>query len=64
MPAEAPNSWAVYFLVQDADKAVARVSELGGSTVVPPTDIEPGRFAVVADSTGAMFSVMTLKDQR
>jgi predicted enzyme related to lactoylglutathione lyase len=64
MPAGAPNSWAVYFSVEDTDKAVARVSELGGSTLAPPMDIEPGRFAVVSDPTGAIFDVMTLKDHR
>jgi predicted enzyme related to lactoylglutathione lyase len=60
MPADAPDSWAVYFAVSDTDEAVARVGELGGSTVVPPMDIEPGRFAVVADPAGGMFNVITL----
>jgi predicted enzyme related to lactoylglutathione lyase len=27
-------------------------------------DIEPGRFAVVADPTGAVFQVITMKDVR
>ncbi|HEY2813112.1 MAG TPA: VOC family protein [Acidimicrobiales bacterium] len=62
LPAEVPNYWGVYFLVDDTDKAVARVSELGGTTVAPPMDIEPGRFAVVTDPAGAMFNVMTLKE--
>ena len=30
-------------------------------SIMPPRDIEPGRFAVVADPAGAMFSVMTPK---
>jgi len=38
----------------------ARVTELGGAVVVPPMDVEPGRFAVVADPAGAMFNVITL----
>jgi predicted enzyme related to lactoylglutathione lyase len=36
------------------------VTELGGAVVNPPTDIEPGRFAVVADPTGAVFNVIAL----
>jgi predicted enzyme related to lactoylglutathione lyase len=47
-------------MVTDTDKAVARVNELGGSTIVPPMDIEPGRFAAVQDPTGALFSVITM----
>jgi predicted enzyme related to lactoylglutathione lyase len=61
MPAEVPPFWAVYFSVADTDAAVARITELGGSVMMPPMDIEPGRFATVADPTGATFNVITLK---
>jgi predicted enzyme related to lactoylglutathione lyase len=54
--------WTVYFAVDDADATVAKVTELGGSVMRPPMDIEPGRFAVVADPYGAAFNVMKLKD--
>lgn len=57
---EVPPNWGVYFSVSDCDASVARVEELGGRTIVPPRDIHPGRFAVVADSAGAVFSVMYL----
>jgi uncharacterized protein len=60
MPADVPSYWGVYFAVDDADAAVAKVSELGGQVLMPPQDIEPGRFAAVRDSTGAMFNVMKL----
>jgi predicted enzyme related to lactoylglutathione lyase len=60
MPAEMPPMWTVYFAVDDADAAVARVTELGGSVMRPPMTIEPGRFAVVADPYGAVFNVMKL----
>jgi hypothetical protein len=60
MPAEVPPHWGVYFSVADTDAAVARVTELGGAVMNPPMDIEPGRFAVVADPAGAMFNVITL----
>jgi uncharacterized protein len=58
MPVEVPSFWAVYFAVDDADAAAAKVTELGGKVIVGPTDIEPGRFAVVADSTGASFNIL------
>jgi uncharacterized protein len=63
MPAEVPPHWAVYFAVADADSAAARVQELGGRVHVPPTDIEPGRFAAVADPAGAVFNVIALKPE-
>ena len=61
MPAEIPPFWGVYFAVTDADAAAARVAELDGSVMMGPMDIEPGRFAVVADPSGAVFSVIALK---
>jgi hypothetical protein len=60
MPAEVPSYWGVYFAVDDADTAVGRVAELGGSTIVEPMDVPPGRFATCVDSLGAVFSVIAL----
>jgi hypothetical protein len=62
MPAEAPPMWLVYFAVEDCDAAVARVQELGGVLHLPPMDIPPGRFAMVADPHGAVFYVMRLAE--
>ena len=64
LPAEVPPHWAVYFAVADADSAAARVAELGGSVMMPPMDIEPGRFAAVTDPTGAAFNVIALSPER
>lgn len=61
-PDMAPN-WGVYFAVGDTDDAVARVEALGGSVLVAATDIEPGRFAVVADPAGAVFNVIALEPE-
>lgn len=55
---DVPPSWGVYFSVEDCDASVKRVEDLGGRLIVPPRDIPPGRFAVVADSAGAVFTVM------
>jgi hypothetical protein len=57
--AGAPSLWGIYFSVADADKAAEKVTQLGGKVLNPPMDIpDIGRFAVVADPQGAVFSVM------
>jgi predicted enzyme related to lactoylglutathione lyase len=61
MPAEMPPLWGVYFAVADTDASVAKAQELGGSLIMPPMDIEPGRFAILADPEGVMFNVLALK---
>lgn len=61
MPAEMPPFWGVYFTVADTDATAKRIAELGGSIMIPPRDIEPGRFAVGVDPTGGAFSVITMK---
>jgi len=61
MPAEMPPNWGVYFAVADAEAAVAKVQQLGGSLLMGPTDIDPGRFAVMADTQGAVFNVIEMK---
>ena len=60
-PADLPNHWMVYFAVDDVDATAARVVELGGVVSVAPTEILPGRFAVVNDPQGAMFSIITFR---
>jgi predicted enzyme related to lactoylglutathione lyase len=59
VPPEVPPSWGVYFAVEDTDAAVGLVRERGGQVHVEPTDIEPGRFAIVADPQGASFGIIT-----
>jgi predicted enzyme related to lactoylglutathione lyase len=55
-----PAHWMVYFAVDDVDAVAARAAELGGAVSVPPTDIVPGRFAVLGDPQGAVFSVIRM----
>ena len=60
-PADLPDHWMIYFGVADCDASCEQVRSLGGSVSVPPTDVPGvGRFAVVADPTGAFFSVIAL----
>ena len=53
-----PPHWAVCFEVDDCDAAVERCGRLGGRTVVPAVDHEPGRMALLADHAGAHFWVV------
>jgi hypothetical protein len=53
-----PANWMVYLAVEDCDATLAKATELGGSVVMGPLDIEPGRIGIVADRQGAMFTVM------
>jgi hypothetical protein len=57
-----PSHWMTYFAVDDVDAAVARAVELGGAVRVPGEDNPMGRFSVVADPVGAVFTVMSFND--
>lgn len=57
-PAELPPLWMVYFAVEDPDATAATASQLGGKVAVPPTNNAQGRFAVLNDPQGAVFSVI------
>lgn len=59
VPAQVPSYWGVYFAVDDCDATVKKAQELGGSVVVPATDIpRTGRFASLMDPQGAMVSIL------
>lgn len=62
VPSEVPAHWLVYFAVDDVDTAASRATELGGSVVMPPTEVEDRlRFAILTDPQGANFGVMRLQ---
>jgi predicted enzyme related to lactoylglutathione lyase len=55
-----PPNWTGYVCVDDCDAAADKAKTLGGSVRRPPTDIPNiGRFAVLADPTGAVLAIMT-----
>jgi uncharacterized protein len=58
VPAEVPAYWSVYFAVEDVDATVARAVELGGRVIAPPMEAGEGRFAVLEDAQGAVFSIL------
>ena len=56
-----PAFWGVYFAVADCDQSVDKAKALRGKALVPSTDIPTiGRFAVLQDPQGAVFSVIKL----
>ena len=51
--------WFGYVNVADVDASVARITQAGGASYLPPTDIPSvGRIAMVADPQGAAIYVM------
>lgn len=62
MPPGIPPRWLVYFNVADLDKSLAVVTRLGGSLLMEPMEIEPGRFSTVLDPQGAAIILMQVND--
>jgi predicted enzyme related to lactoylglutathione lyase len=58
---DTPPHWMIYIMVDDCDAVAGKVTQLGGTVCVPPTDIpKVGRFAVLGDPQGAYFSIIQL----
>lgn len=56
-----PPNWINYVQVQNCDETAGKATALGGKVCMPPTDIpNTGRFAMLQDPQGAMFSVIAL----
>jgi predicted enzyme related to lactoylglutathione lyase len=58
LPDGVPAHWSVYFGVDDADVALAKVVDLGGSIITAAEDTPYGRLAQAADPTGARFKLV------
>lgn len=57
-----PPHWMLYIAVDNADQAVNKVKQLGGTVLAPAFDVmEFGRMAVLQDPTGAHFCVWQAK---
>jgi uncharacterized protein len=53
-----PSQWVPYLAADDVDATFAKANELGAQTFVEPMEVETvGRFAVLADPTGATFGL-------
>lgn len=58
-----PSAWMPYIAVADADAVADTAARLGGTWLVPPTDIPTvGRFVVVTDPQGAVIAFIQLKN--
>jgi predicted enzyme related to lactoylglutathione lyase len=55
--ADAQPYWLVYFTVEDLDRAVAQIGDLGGRVEMGPMEIPAGRIAVAQDPQGAWFGL-------
>jgi predicted enzyme related to lactoylglutathione lyase len=53
-----PPQWLPYFGTPNADAASAKAEALGGTTIVPPSDVVGGRFAILHDPQGAPLGVI------
>jgi predicted enzyme related to lactoylglutathione lyase len=56
-PPDVPPHWLVYFAVDDAEQALARVRELGGAVLAGPIELPMAKIAVAADPQGATFAL-------
>ena len=56
-----PSHFMTYFRVEVCDASAHKAAELGGMVCVPPTNIPPGRFAVLKDPQGATFSIISVQ---
>lgn len=57
-----PAHWMTYFAVDDCDAMAEQATHLGGIVCVPPTSIKNvGRFSVITDPQGAVFSIIELE---
>ena len=59
-----PAHWLVYFAVADCAATSDAVAKAGGKVLVPPTDIQVGRFSVVSDPQGGAFATIELAEAR
>jgi predicted enzyme related to lactoylglutathione lyase len=61
LPQEMPSVWNVYVSVADVPAVAAAAAAAGGAVMVEPTEFDWGRFAVLADPQGGVFSVMQVE---
>jgi predicted enzyme related to lactoylglutathione lyase len=54
---QGPPNWLVYFGIDDIDRGLARVDELGGSKLMGPIDIGVAKTGIVRDPQGAVFAI-------
>jgi uncharacterized protein len=58
-PADLPPHWMIYFAVTHCDESTARAHHLGGRVLQSPTSFAMGRYAVIEDPQGGVFSILS-----
>jgi predicted enzyme related to lactoylglutathione lyase len=58
-PIDMPPHWMVYLAVHDCDISATDARALGGRVLQPPTDLPIGRYAVLEDGQGGIFSILS-----
>ena len=56
-PPGTPPHWLAYFGTEDVEAGLARVQELGGTTLAGPIDIKIAKIGIVQDPQGAVFAL-------
>jgi len=59
-PDQPVAQWISYLSVSNVDSVVARLTAAGGRVLIPPTDIQASRAAIVVDPQGAPFGLVRL----
>ena len=60
-----PPVWGTYVATADAEETAQRVTEAGGTVMIPPMDVmDVGRMAVFADPTGAVLGLWQAKTHK
>jgi predicted enzyme related to lactoylglutathione lyase len=55
--ADTPAQWLIYVNVDNLDRSIAAVKELGGAVVVGPKSMGSARYAVIRDPAGAVCAL-------
>ncbi|HZT97065.1 MAG TPA: VOC family protein [Chloroflexota bacterium] len=63
LPESVPPHWLVYFTVEDTDRAVEQVKEMGGKILAGPQPTPMGPMAVIEDPVGPSFAVIQINEQ-
>jgi predicted enzyme related to lactoylglutathione lyase len=62
LPEGVPSHWQFYLGCEDVDKTIELITENGGKVLRAADDTPYGRLAQVADPTGAVFNLSSLRD--
>lgn len=60
-----PSAWNHYIAVDDVDAIAPKVTELGGTVIVPPMDVfDNGRMMTIQDPSGAIVSLWQARSHK